>query len=482
MSKQVSTADGAAPRIYHSAVPPLRPPRPAVIYFFGALGGILFGYETGVIAGALSFIEKTPGFEPSAVTTGMLVGGIAAGAVFGALTAGHLADRFGRRPVLLLIGLIYVVGSLACAVAPDNAWLVAARVFLGLAVGGSSSLVPVYLAEMAPARTRGRLTGLNQLMIVTGLLLGYLTNLALSGSGDWRLMLGSGAIPAVVLIAGLKLLPESPRWLVLNGREDEARALLDGTRPAEEARRDFEAMKEVSVQQSAGHHELLARWVRPAIVIGIGIPILTQYTGLNIVTYYAPNIFESLGLAHDNALIYTIALGMVKVVSVLVGLQLIDRVGRRRLLLAGSAAMTLCMTWMAYEASRGDGMNPGAMLAAMSVMFVSYSLTWGPVNWVVLGEIFPLRIRGAAMGMACMVSWLATLSITFGFPIMRDAWGLVATMLFFVGGNIIGFLFCALRVHETRGRTLEEIEAELHARYDRKRGTDSTTIENGSTV
>ncbi|MFK0106707.1 sugar porter family MFS transporter [Streptomyces sp. NPDC091217] len=488
MPKPVSSAARAAGRSTQQPSPSsVRPPRPAVIYFFGALGGILFGYETGVIAGALSFIQKTSGFPPSAVITGMLVGGIAAGAVFGALTAGRLADRFGRRPVIFVIGLVYIVGSLACATAPSNGWLIGARVFLGLAVGGSSSLVPVYLSEMAPARARGRLAGLNQLMIVTGLLLGYLTNLALSGTGDWRLMLGSGAVPAVVLIAGLKLLPESPRWLVLNGREDEARTLLAGTRPLDEAERDIAAIKEVTAHSSghgsglgSGRRELLARWVRPAVVIGIGIPILTQYTGLNIVTYYAPTIFESLGLPHKNALHFTIVLGTVKVVSVVVGLQLIDRLGRRFLFLAGSAAMTLSMAWMAYEASRGDQMSAGSMLAAMSVMFVSYSLSWGPVNWVVLGEIFPLRIRGAAMGMACMISWLATLGITFGFPVMRDAWGLTNTMIFFVGGNVLGFLFCRFFVHETRGRTLEEIEEDLHARYERKRQPQKAPVENGS--
>ncbi|ADI03871.1 putative carbohydrate transporter [Streptomyces bingchenggensis BCW-1] len=481
MTNSVSAAARAADQPTKGAgTPHPRSPRPAVIYFFGALGGILFGYETGVIAGALTFIQKTPGFPASAVTTGLIVGGIAGGAVFGALVAGRLADRFGRRPVIFVIGLIYIVGSLACAVAQNNTWLIAARIFLGLAVGGSSSLVPVYLSEMAPARTRGRLAGLNQLMIVTGLLLGYLTNLALSGSGDWRTMLATGAAPAVVLIAGLKLLPESPRWLILHGREEEARALLAGTRSAEEADRDIAAIREVTTH-TPHRRELLAGWIRPAMIIGIGIPILTQYTGLNIVTYYAPTIFESLGLPHENALYFTIILGTVKVLSVMVGLQLIDRLGRRFLFLAGSAAMAVSMSLMAYEASRGDAMSPGAMLTAMSIMFVSYSLTWGPVNWVVLGEIFPLRVRGAAMGVAGMVTWLATLGITFGFPVMRDAWGLTNTMIFFIGGNILGLLFCKVFVHETRGRTLEEIEEDLRERYDRKQQGKSAQNENGST-
>ncbi|MGO4427909.1 MFS transporter, partial [Streptomyces sp. MCAF7] len=162
-------------------------------------------------------------------------------------------------------------------------------------------------------------------------------------------------------------------------------------------------------------------------------------------------------------------------------LQLIDRLGRRFLFLAGSAAMAVSMSWMAYEASRGDAMSPGAMLTAMSIMFVSYSLTWGPVNWVVLGEIFPLRVRGAAMGVAGMVTWLATLGITFGFPVMRDAWGLTNTMIFFVGGNVLGLLFCKFFVHETRGRTLEEIEEDLRERYDRKQQDKSAQSENGST-
>ena len=443
-----------------------RAPKPALIYFFGALGGILFGYETGIIAGALSYIYETPGFEKSALTTGLIVGGISIGAIVGAVTAGRLSDRIGRRKVILILGIIFIVGSLACAVVPNNATLIAGRIFLGLAVGGSSALVPVYLSEMAPAKARGRLAGLNQLMIVTGLLLGYCVNYLLAGTGDWRFMLATGAIPAVLLVAGLPFLPESPRWLMANGRREEAARLLYATRSAEEAAADIEAITRVEHQST--RRELLAAWVRPAIIVGIGIPILCQATGLNIVTYYAPTIFESLNLPHENALVFTIILGTIKVVSVAIGLQFIDRIGRKTLLVAGSACMTVCMAWMAFEASKGDAINPLSMLMAMSVMFVSYSLTWGPVNWVVLGEIFPLRIRGAAMGMASMVTWFATLGITFGFPLLRDALGLSGTMMLFVACNILGFLFCLRFVPETKGRTLEQIEQDLHDRHQAK--------------
>jgi sugar porter (SP) family MFS transporter len=442
-----------------------------LIYFFGALGGILFGYETGIISGALSYIYQTPGFEQSAFTTGMIVGGISLGAVFGALVAGRLSDRIGRRRVILILGIIFIVGSLACAVVPNNTWLIIGRIFLGLAVGGSSAMVPVYLSEMAPAKTRGKLAGLNQLMIVTGLLLGYCVNLLLASSGDWRLMLATGAIPAVVLVAGLPLLPESPRWLFVNGRRDEAEALLRATRSDEETASDLKAM--ARVERKTSRRELIARWVRPAVIIGIGIPILCQATGLNIVTYYAPTIFERLGLPHENALVFTIILGSVKVASVAVGLQFIDRVGRRTLLVAGSAVMAVCMAWMAFEASKGDGINPLSMLIAMAIMFVGYSLTWGPVNWVLLGEIFPLRVRGAGMGMASMVTWLATLGITFGFPLMNEALGLNGTMMVFVVCNIIGFIFCLTFVPETRGRSLEEIEQDM---------LDKDTIKHGGTI
>lgn len=191
-------------------------------------------------------------------------------------------------------------------------------------------------------------------------------------------------------------------------------------------------------------------------------------TGLNIVTYYAPTIFESLHLPHENALMFTIILGTIKVVSVAVGLQFIDRVGRRTLLIAGSACMALCMAAMAFQASKGDQINPMSMLIAMAVMFVSYSLTWGPVNWVLLGEIFPLRVRGAAMGMASMVTWFATLAITFGFPLLRESLGLAGTMFLFVACNIAGFLFCLKFVPETKGRSLEQIEQDLHDRHDAK--------------
>lgn len=442
----------------------VRAPRPILIYFFGALGGILFGYETGIIAGALSYIYETPGFAKSALTTGLIVGGISIGAIVGAVSAGRLSDRIGRRRVILVLGVIFIVGSLVCAVVPNNAALIAGRIFLGLAVGGSSALVPVYLSEMAPAKARGRLAGLNQLMIVTGLLLGYCVNYLLASSENWRLMLATGAIPAVLLVAGLPFLPESPRWLIANGRTEEAARLLYATRSAEEAASDIEAISRVDRQSS--RRELLAKWVRPAIIVGIGIPILCQATGLNIVTYYAPTIFESLELPHENAILFTIILGTVKVVSVAIGLQFIDRVGRKTLLVAGSSAMTLSMAWMAFEASRGDDINAVAMLLAMSVMFVSYSLTWGPVNWVVLGEIFPLHIRGAAMGMASMITWFATLAITFGFPLLRDGLGLAGTMGVFVLCNLAGLVFCLGFVQETKGKTLEEIELDLRRKHE----------------
>lgn len=441
-------------------------PRAALIYFFGALGGILFGYETGIIAGALSYIYKTPGFPQNALTTGLIVGGISIGAIIGAVTAGRLSDRFGRRRVILILGIIFIVGSLACSVVPNNAALIAGRIFLGLGVGGCSALVPVYLSEMAPAKARGRLAGLNQLMIVTGLLLGYCVNFLLAHTENWRLMLASGALPAVLLVAGLPFLPESPRWLMTKGRAEEAARLLYATRSAEEAASDIEAITRVEARSS--HRELLAKWVRPAIIVGVGIPILCQATGLNMVTYYAPTIFESLNLPHENALVFTIILGTIKVVSVAVGLQFIDRVGRRTLLVSGSACMAVCMAAMAFEASKGDQVNPMSMLIAMAVMFVSYSLTWGPVNWVVLGEIFPLRVRGAAMGMASMVTWFATLAITFGFPLLRESMGLAGTMVLFIACNIVGFLFCLKFVPETKGRSLEQIEQDLHDRHDAK--------------
>lgn len=457
-----------APSAMASSKPTIRAPRPGLIYFFGALGGILFGYETGIIAGALSYIYETPGFPKSALTTGLIVGGISIGAIFGAVTAGRLSDRIGRRKVILVLGVIFIVGSLACAIVPNNAMLIAGRIFLGLAVGGSSALVPVYLSEMAPAKARGRLAGLNQLMIVTGLLLGYCVNYLLASTENWRLMLASGALPAVLLVAGLPFLPESPRWLMSHGRKDEAAQLLYATRSAEEAAADIEAIERVD--QKSSRRELLAKWVRPAIIVGIGIPILCQATGLNIVTYYAPTIFESLSLPHENAILFTIILGTVKVISVAIGLQFIDRVGRKTLLVTGSALMTISMGWMAFEASKGDDINALAMLLAMSVTFVSYSLTWGPVNWVVLGEIFPLHIRGAAMGMASMITWFATLGITFGFPLLRDGFGLAGTMMLFAFCNVAGLLFCLRFVQETKGKTLEQIEQDLHDRHDAKPG------------
>lgn len=438
----------------------MRIPSRGYIYGFGALGGFLFGYETGVLAGALPFIRSD---YPAITSTqsGLIVAALAIGAIFGASGAGRLSDRIGRRKVLFILGALFVVGSLASSAAGGAISLIGCRVVLGLGVGGASALVPVYLAEMAPARSRGRLGGLNQLMLVIGILAGYLVNYFLDASGNWRLMLATGMVPAVALVLGAIKLPESPRWLVTHGRADEAWVLLSATRPENEARAELRQMTQLNSQRTE-RRELLSAWVRPALVAGVGLAILTQLNGTNVISYYAPTILGSVGFGSSVAILATVGLGVVKVVFVAVGLTLIDKVGRKALLILGNVVMGLSLLGLAITA-HSPHPNGGLLVLFMALFLAGNETGWGPTFWVLMGEIFPTRIRGAAMGVAGMAVWAATAAVSYTFPVMMDHLGLSISMYIFAGLNIAAVLFGARYVSETKGRSLEEIEERLHS-------------------
>lgn len=444
-----------------------------------ACGGALFGYDTGVISGALPFM--TDDLRLSAFDEGLITSSLLVGAAVGSVTGGRLADRIGRRKSLFAAGLVFVLGALGVAAAPDLPVMVVARFVLGLAVGAASVAVPVYLAELAPAADRGRLVSLNSLMIVIGQLLAYLVNAALTPTGNWRLMLGLAAIPAVALVIGCVFVPETPRWLQMNGRPREAVAVLRRTRSEREVEREFHrqqraARQAARRQERAGWGELVGTaWLRRTLVIGVGIGVLQQVTGINTIIYFAPTILEGTGMSTSASVVATIAIGAISVLSVWVGLRTVDRVGRRPLLIVGQAAGAVCLFALALVINSADGsMTMSVLTLALMVAFLAFQQsTVSPVTWLLIAELFPARIKGLAGGATTMALWLTNFVVSLTFLPVHDRIGGAATFGMFGVIGLACLVFTLIWVPETKGKSLEQIEQELRsavpARSDRSR-------------
>jgi MFS transporter, SP family, sugar:H+ symporter len=435
-----------------------------LIYIFGALGGLLFGYDTGVIAGALLYINKDLGLTPT--LQGVVVSSLLVGAMVGSIVAGPLADAIGRRRLVLIAAVTFIVGAIGSAFAPSAGVLILFRVVLGLAVGAASVIVPLYLAELAPTEIRGAIASLNQLMIVTGILAAYIVNLSLAASGGWRLMLGLAVVPALVMLLGMLFMPETPRWLVAKDREPEAREVLRLSRDEDAVEKEIHDIKSVERQEEGGVRELLAPWVRPALVVGMGLAIFQQIVGINTIIYYAPTTLTKVGFGDSAAILANAGIGVLNVTMTLVAIWLIDKVGRKPLLLVGALGMALSLAILAITSlvlPQPKGLGPVGLITVVCLagFIVSFAASWGPIVWVMLAEIFPLRIRGAAMGVATLLLWGANFVVSLTFPILLSAVGIGYLFLGYAVIGVLAFLFVHFFVVETKGRSLEEIEADL---------------------
>jgi sugar porter (SP) family MFS transporter len=435
------------------------------IFFFGALGGLLFGYDTGVISGAILFVKED--FGLSAFMQGAVVAALLLGAMIGAGCAGPLSDRLGRRRLILIAAVTFTVGALGAAAAPDAWTLVAARFVLGLAVGSAALVVPLYLSEIAPTQIRGAISSLNQMMIVIGILAAFIVNAILASSGDWRLMLGLAAVPSLILFAGMFFMPETPRFLVRTGEEGEAREVLDEVTADDET--PDEKVDEIrEVEEDEGGFSLLREaWVRPALVVAIGLAVFQQFIGINTIIYYAPTTLTSVGFGPESAIYANLVIGVLNVLMTVVAIRIIDRVGRKPTLLFGLVGMVASLTilglaseLLAKPDSAGD---PAAIvtLVCLAGFIVSFAATWGPVVWVMLPEVLPLNVRGTAMGVAVFLHWGANFLVAQSFPIMLEKWGAGPVFLGYAAIGVLAFLFVKALVPETKGRSLEEIEADL---------------------
>jgi sugar porter (SP) family MFS transporter len=436
-----------------------------MIAFIAALGGLLFGYDTGVISGALPFLKDEFKLDP--LLLGSLTSSALAGAAIGATVAGGLADKYGRKPVILIVAVIFFAGAIISAIATVLSVLVIGRILVGIGIGVASMLTPLYLAETAPPAQRGALVSLNQLMITVGILVSYLVGYLLAEGNGWRWMLGLGALPGLVLFVGMLPLPESPRWLAGTGRAEDARDALFVLRRNHQAA-DQELTQLRSDLQREEREKRLAhfkesRLDRP-MIIGVGLAIFQQVTGINTVIYFAPAIFKAAGLGSTSATILaTAGIGAVNVLMTLVAIKLIDNAGRRALLLTGLAGMTaaLVVLGLGFLLGVGGGGALGWVTALSLAAYVGFfAIGLGPVFWLLIAEIFPLATRGRGTSTATFANWASNLVVALTFLLLIDSIGPPSTFFLYAALSVAAFIFTYKLVPETKGKTLEQIEAD----------------------
>jgi SP family galactose:H+ symporter-like MFS transporter len=428
---------------------------------FAGLGGLLFGYDTGVISGAELFFKND--FSLSVFSLEVIVSLGLAGAAIGALGGGRLADLFGRRTLLIATAAIFAVGAIVCAAATSPGMLILGRVIVGLGIGLSSSTVPVYISEVAPADARGWTVSLFQLAITIGILLAYVVDYAFANVQGWRWMFGLSVVPAAIFAIGMVYLPESARWLAKRGYHDRARAVLARIRDTSEVDAELQEIEQ-TLARSETHgnwRDLLNPVLRPALIVGIGLAVFQQITGINTVIYYAPMIIQSAGISSaSGAILATAGIGVVNVLMTIVSMWLIDRVGRRPLLLTGIAGMvvTLGVLGWAFHSSNRTGSLAWLAVISMMLYVASFAISLGPIFWLLIAEIYPLRVRSSSEGLAATFNWSSNLLVSLTFLTLLQVIGAPRTFWLYGLFAIGAWLFSYRLVPETKGRTLEEIE------------------------
>ena len=438
---------------------------------FAAVGGLLFGYDTGVISGAVIFIKKQ--FGLSTFPQELVVGMVLVGAASAALAGGKLADRFGRRAMLIVTSLTFIAGALICALAPSFPVLLAGRVVVGLGIGLASTTVPVYISEVSPPSARGWQVSLFQLAITLGILGAYVVDYAFSKSEAWRWMLGLAAVPGAILGLGMLKMPESPRWLLKHGREQEAGSVLSRIRGTSNVEVEFAEMRNTLLESDGRGHwsELWAPEVRPALMIGVGLAIFQQITGINTVIYYAPTIIQSAGIpSASGAILATAGIGIVNVITTVFAMWLIDRAGRRPLLLIGIAGMIVSLAVLGVAFTIPGGAAWISVVCLMAYV-ASFAISLGPIFWLLTSEIYPLKLRGLAQGTAATTNWSANLLVSMTFLTLIQALGPSRTFWLYGLLAVASWIFSYSLVPETKGRSLEEIEQGWRS----KRSTMSTS-------
>jgi sugar porter (SP) family MFS transporter len=439
-----------------------------------AVGGMLFGYDTGVIGGVLKNISKEFGLNSPAEKQ-LPVALLLAGAMVGAIIAGRASDLLGRKRYILITSLTFIVGLVVCITAQDLTWLLAGRFIIGAGVGSASFVVPVYISELAPPERRGALVSLNQFFVTLGILVSQLVAYFLAGHGDWRISVGLALIPAVILGIGVLPEPESPAWLVRHGQQDLARKVLETVRaPGYDIDAEIKELADTAKEESKGSvRDLLDSRLRPALMVGVIVAIIQQITGINTVIYFAPTLLENAGLGQSAALLAVVIVGATNVVLTIASIFLLDRIGRRPLLLGGTFGMIVGLVGLALLFAGGDlsGARATGATIALCVYVGSFAIGLGPVFWLLVSELFPLRARGSAASVATMFNWAANLAIAVSYLSVLSAIGNSATFWALGGLSVVSLLYMVRAVPETKGRSLSEIERDLGATKKRPTST-----------
>ncbi|HET7313854.1 MAG TPA: sugar porter family MFS transporter [Salinisphaera sp.] len=462
----------------HTGLPPEQPGthtrRLGMIAFVATFGGLLFGYDTGVINGAVDPMKADLGLTP--ITQGFVVSILIFGAAVGAAVGGKLSDRYGRRHNIRMLSVIFIVGTIGEALSPSWQILALFRFILGLAVGGASTTVPVYLAEVSPTERRGSLVTRNEIMIVSGQFAAFIINAVIINiwgdyPGIWRYMLVIAVLPAFALLIGMLRVPESPRWLSGQGRRQDALTVLKRIRSAKRAEAEMaevdKLVEEEREARTGGWSDLAVPWVRWLVVIGAILGIFQQFTGINAIMYYGTQLLEHTGFSSDGAVIANTLNGLFSVLGITVGTLLINKIDRRTMLVGGFFLIAFFHVLVGLSAILipDVAIKPYVVLFFVVAFVFSMQGTLGPLVWLMLSEMFPLKIRSFSMGVCVFVLWLANAGVAFGFPPVVTALGIGPTFFIFAAISVLGMVFTFTMVPETRGKSLEEFEEQIRDRF-----------------
>ena len=438
-----------------------------LIATIAATGGLLFGFDTGVISGAQNFLQDKAGWGISDdqlewVTTAVLIG-----AILGAALSGRITDILGRRKVIISAAVIFALGALATGMAPRLSLLITGRIVIGIAIGIASFSVPLYISEISPTRNRGALVTMNQLMITIGILISYISDYLIADDANpfsWRWMFYVGFIPALILFVGMFFVPETPRWLIGRGREEEGREVL---RKVEEPELVEEAIQKIRTDiaresESAGYGEIFRPWLRTALFIAVGIMFFQQFTGINTIIYYSPKIFKIAGIQSNTLTILpSILLGAVNVLFTVVSILLLDKLGRRPLYFIGLTGMVVGLAGVGlsffFEDSLGSSLKYFTV-GSMFVYIIFFAVSLGPLGWLIISEVFPLKIRGVGMSLGSLANWLFNGIVAFTFLKLVNALSPAGAFWLYAVLGILGIIWGFRYIPETKGITLEKIE------------------------
>ena len=468
MAHSTSTAESALPPL----VPGPHRKRIGLISIIACFGGLLFGYDTGVSNGAERPMQAELGL--SDLSLGVVISSLIFAAAVGALFGGQISDAWGRRKTIILLAVLFFVGTLFVVFSPNFAILVTGRVMLGLAVGGASTVVPVYLAELAPYEIRGSITGRNELAIVTGQLSAFVANAIIGTTlgdieGVWRIMFAVSALPAIALFFGMLRMPESPRWLVENGRDDEALAVLKTVRSEDRAIVEWGQVERVVEEEHEEHWTglgaiLRSKWLIRILLVGIGISMTQQLTGINSIMYYGQRVLIEAGFTADAALLANISAGVASVIGGIIALYNMDRLDRRKTFMIGLTLTTTCHLLIGIASMLlpvGNPLRPYVLLFLVVAFVFSMQTFLNIAVWVWLAEIFPLHMRGLGIGVAVFFGWTTNAFLALYFPSLVEGIGITGVFFLFAGIGAIALLFVITQVPETRGRSLETLEEDV---------------------